>query len=40
MVENKDIVVERKTCTFKVEEFAKWYHGGIKKLEEKRFYGN
>lgn len=39
MVENKDISVERRTCTFNVEEFSSWYHGGSEKLQEKRFFG-
>lgn len=37
---NKDLKEERDRVTFDVEEFAKWYHGGAKQLEEKRFLGN
>lgn len=37
---NKDLQEERDKVTFDVEEFAKWYHGGTKELEEKRFLGN
>lgn len=36
---NKDLKDERDKVTFNVEEFAKWYHGGAKQLQEKRFLG-
>lgn len=37
---NKDIKEERDKVTFEIEEFAKWYHGGDRQLQEKRFLGN
>ena len=37
---NKDIAVERKNCTFSVQDFTSWYHDGVEKLEKKRFLGN
>lgn len=36
---NEDIKIERKNCTFDVEEFTRWYYQGDEKLEEKRFLG-
>lgn len=36
---NPDIEEERKKVEFNVEEFTNWYHGGVKNLEEKRFFG-
>lgn len=36
---NPDITEEREKVEFKVEEFTNWYHGGIEKVEEKRFLG-
>ncbi|CAO1335553.1 unnamed protein product [Diamesa hyperborea] len=37
---NEDIKIERKNCTFDVEEFTRWYYQGDEKLEEKRFLEN
>lgn len=37
---NKDLKEEREKVTFEIEEFAKWYHGGVQQLNEKRFLGN
>lgn len=36
---NPDLQEERKKCTFNQEEFTNWYHGGAKKVEEKRWRG-
>ncbi|XP_037030300.1 probable peroxisomal acyl-coenzyme A oxidase 1 [Bradysia coprophila] len=37
---NKDLKEEREKVTFEIEEFTKWYHGGVKELQEKRFLEN
>lgn len=37
---NNDLKEERQKVTFDVEEFARWYHGGARQLQEKRFLGN
>ncbi len=37
---NEDLKEERDKVSFKIEEFTKWYHGGARQLEEKRFLGN
>lgn len=37
---NKDLQDEREKVSFEVSEFTIWYHGGAKKVEEKRFLGN
>lgn len=36
---NVDLVNERKRCSFNVEEFSEWWHGGKEKLVEKRWRG-
>lgn len=36
---NTDLQEERDKITFDVEEFTKWYYGGVDKVEEKRFLG-
>lgn len=36
---NPDLEKERKTCTFKVEEFSIWWNGGEQLLKEKRERG-
>lgn len=36
---NPDIAIERKNCSFDSNEFALWWHGGQKKLNEKRKTG-
>lgn len=36
---NPDLVKERQKCSFDVEEFARWWNGGDKKLQEKRDRG-
>lgn len=36
---NPDIEVERKNCSFDVNEFSVWWNGGQKKLDDKRSRG-
>lgn len=36
---NPDLENERKTCSFDVEELARWWNGGEQKLLEKRERG-
>lgn len=36
---NPDIQEEREKVGFDVAEFTNWYHGGVEKVEEKRFLG-
>lgn len=36
---NPDIREEREKVSFNIEEFTNWYHGGVDKVEEKRFLG-
>lgn len=36
---NPDIQEEREKVSFNLEEFTNWYHGGVAKVEEKRFLG-
>lgn len=36
---NPDLLKERQNCTFNVEEFARWWAGGEKKLEHRREMG-
>lgn len=36
---NKDLKDERDKVSFSVEEFTNWYHGGVDKVAEKRFFG-
>jgi hypothetical protein len=36
---NPDIQEEREKVAFNIEEFTNWYHGGVEKVEEKRFLG-
>lgn len=36
---NPDLENERKTCSFDVEELARWWNGGEQKLLEKRTRG-
>lgn len=36
---NGDLENERKTCSFDVEELARWWNGGEQKLIEKRERG-
>lgn len=36
---NKDLINERKRCSFDVEEMAKWWCDGEEKLQHKRKLG-
>ena len=36
---NPDLVLERKKCTFDVEELAKWWNGGEQELLKKHEMG-
>lgn len=36
---NPDIEEERHKVSFNVEEFTKWFYGGVEKVQEKRFLG-
>lgn len=37
---NPDLEKERHGANFRVDEFARWWHGGAKKLHFKRELGN
>lgn len=37
---NPDLEMERHGASFRVDEFARWWHGGAEKLRFKRELGN